>query len=122
MKEKLWLPDSVKNPCDKYGGSVGEMYAFYGTTGYTSLPVLNFLWGKLWDELALKYIHSVNPTLIRVIKDGCPETTDSVHGRVTIYLKEDGKTIHHIKQEVSVAGGCGHDVNCEYKKRYGEYP
>jgi hypothetical protein len=57
--------------------------------GYGVIPVLNFLSGQPFDELALGYIHALQPSFIRVstgeIKCDCRDR------RVTIYV--DGLNI-----------------------------
>lgn len=69
--------------------------------GYLSLPVLQFLWGQPWDDLALNLVHSLQPSALRVIYWGGVEKTDAIRQRVTIYLNKDD-TIRSMEQEVNV--------------------
>ncbi len=67
--------------------------------GFCCLPVLPFLIGHGWDQLALDFVHSLKPSYIRVTRDY--ETLDAVLGRVTIHV-DDLATIKSIEQEVEV--------------------
>lgn len=66
--------------------------------GYQCLPVLHYLWGRKWDELALAYVRSVRPTSIRVTTGEIK--LDARTGRVTVYVDEDD-TILWIEQEAT---------------------
>jgi len=68
---------------------------------YTSIPVLQFLWGLPWNNLARNFVTALRPSRIRVT-DG-PVTLDAVKWRVTVWLEEDGRTIQEIKQEVGIS-------------------
>ena len=79
--------------------------------GYTSIPVLEFLKGKPWNNMALNFVSALRPSGIRVTRDEI--TSDAVSWRVTVYLEDDDRTIQRIEQEVSVGligCTCGHDV------------
>lgn len=68
-------------------------------TGYYVLPILPFLVGQPWDELALCLVESVKPACIRVTYG--EEKTDAYTGRVTVTVDKND-IIRAIKQEVSV--------------------
>jgi hypothetical protein len=68
---------------------------------YTSIPVLEFLWGLPWNNLARNFVTALRPSRIRVT-DG-PITLDAVKWRVTVYLEEDSRTIRRISQEVGIS-------------------
>lgn len=84
------------------------MFQPWGNYGHTSIEVLQFLYGKPWDDVALGFAHAVRPTRIRVIEDGCTQL-DSQTWRLTVYLDEN-KLIKRISQEVQVGlpEGCEH--------------
>ena len=85
-----------------------------GNTGFMVMPVLELLNGQPWNNLALNYIYTLNPTFIRATNG--PMHCDAVPGRVTVILKEDNKTIDYVEQEVSPSLiGC-HD-SCELRKQ-----
>lgn len=67
---------------------------------YCSVCLLQHLYGKPWNNLALNMIMAFNPTKIRVSNGSV--TCDAMDGRVTVWLEEDGRAIRSIKQEVSV--------------------
>jgi hypothetical protein len=88
------------NP-DKYRGTQGEIYVKGPRRGYTTIDVLEFLNRRLkWGDLALGYVHALNPTRIRVTKDRI--TLDGCVGRVTVFVDSDD-VIQRITQEVEVA-------------------
>lgn len=89
--------------------------------GWTTMPVLEFLWGKEWNNMALNYIHALRPSAIRT---SFGETTADAHSwRVTVFLKPKEKKsgnyiISTIEQEVEVGLiGCrfGGDLNPDCK-------
>lgn len=103
-----------------YKSRSGVPYEAPMRMGYTSLDILHFLWGQPWDELALNFVHSIHPSFIRVIPNNGEETTDARHGRVTIYLCEDGQRIEHVEQEceVGLTGFLnGHELMLEARRR-----
>lgn len=67
--------------------------------GYTSIKVLEFLNGRMWDNCALAYVHALRPSYIRVVPGA--ETLDAKEWRVTVRINTDG-TIRNIEQEVEV--------------------
>lgn len=82
---------------------------------WTSIPVLEFLRGKPWNNLALCYVTGLRPDCIRV-STGC-QTLDAWPNRVSVLLEDDGRTIHGIEMEVQVmlVPGVenGHDLDCK---------
>lgn len=86
------------------------------------LPVLEFLWGQPWNNLALNYVSSLRPSCMRVANEGA--TADSHAWRVTIWLEDDNKTIKRIDQEVEVdcrGARNGHDLSLQlrHQKEHG---
>jgi len=65
------------------------------------LEVLPFLKGRSWDQLALNYVHSLQPSSIRVTRGECK--TDWRSWRVTVFVNEHD-VILKIEQEADV--GC----------------
>ncbi len=84
-----------------YRSSCAVSYKPPTRTGFLSMPVLQFLWGQPWDELAMNLVHALRPDCIRVLYWGGMETTDGRVTRVTVYLNKDG-TIRHMEQECQV--------------------
>ena len=102
----------IPNKEDKmkdYHGSLGNEYIAYsddepsdadfGRFGFTAIPILEFLWDRKWDEIALAYCHALNPTYIRVTTGDLK--MDSRTGRITVYVDEED-TILYMEQEVEV--------------------
>lgn len=80
---------------------------------FTSIPVLQFLWGKPWDALALNYVDAVRPSAIRVAAPGDALTCDAVAWRVDVHLGPDRRTILRIEQAVTCGSRGvyhGHDL------------
>jgi hypothetical protein len=69
-------------------------------TSYTSIKVLQFLYGRKCDNLILSYIHALRPSAIRVTSGYV--TCDSVTWRVTVFVDSKNK-VKSIEQEVEVA-------------------
>lgn len=84
---------------ERYRSSSGIGYVPPLDIGYAVIPMLEFLKGLPWNELALNYVHALQPSRLRVT-NGCT-TTDASPGRVTVYVNDDG-VIENIEQEVSV--------------------
>ena len=80
------------------GGKVPPSRDRWETLGYTTVPVLQNLTGKPWDEVSLAYVMALNPSSIRVSKDGVH--LDSREKRITVWLKND--LIRAVEMEVSV--------------------
>lgn len=71
---------------------------------YAVLPIFSELNGKPWNNLALDVICSLSPSFIRVIKPNYGgQTCDALTNRVTVYLREDNRTIDHISFEAQCA-------------------
>jgi hypothetical protein len=68
---------------------------------WSTIEPLKFLYGKVWGQPILNYIHSLRPSCIRVTKGGVK--LDSKTWRVTVVLNDDD-TVREIYQEVEV--GC----------------
>lgn len=90
---------------DKYVG-LGREYEEPETMSFSAMPVLEFLWGRAWDDYALNFVHALRPSIIRVIIPGRGVKLDSYLWRVTVGLDEDNRKIAFIEQEVEV--GCRH--------------
>ena len=69
--------------------------------GFACIPVLEFLRGLPWNNLARNYVTALRPSRIRVT-EGIIKL-DAVTWRVTVWLEEDGRTIHKIDQEVGIS-------------------
>lgn len=67
--------------------------------GFLSIPVLEFLNGKPWNEAALGFVHSLRPSCIRVTTGSIK--LDSRCWRVTVVVDEND-VIDEITQEVEV--------------------
>lgn len=93
---------------DDYRDWCGLPYNAPRRTGYTVLPVLQFLWGHPWNDLALCYVHSLRPSSLRVT--GGEITCDSRTWRVTVFLKDDLRTIDRIEQAVEVGEYSGMEL------------
>lgn len=82
--------------------------------GVMALPMLHFLWGHTWNQMALNFVHALTPSCIRVVRGS--ETTDSWPGRVTVYVTQSD-IIMSIVQEAHVGldGNYdhSHDLRCK---------
>ncbi len=96
----------------KHDGIQGKVFEPFNRRGYCSIPVLEFLKGREWNDVALAYVHALRPTRIRVIEDGRTQM-NSENWRVTIYLAED-KTIKSLFQEVEVGLPEGYESSYEF--------
>lgn len=87
--------------------NLADEYIGYGkdfkrdNIGYTTIQILQFLWGQPWNNLALNFIHAVRPSRIRVIKHNECMHLDAMRWRVTVMLDEKS-LIKEINQEVIV--------------------
>lgn len=106
-------PDEYRQ--DGYEGKWGRKYVLPDAEGYTTINVLQFLYGRPWDEIALAYVHALRPSKIRVNNADCWKL-DATNWRVSILLEADDRTIKRIWQEVAVGlpDGLnhGHDLDC----------
>lgn len=105
LNAKLLSDDDIK----QYEGSGGGRYVFpeHRPCGYTSIDVLQDLWGMPYNNLILAYILGLHPTKIHVGNwINCDCCTDRVH----VSLSDDGKTVRKISQEVRVGYGTGYDI------------
>lgn len=82
-------------------GRQGRGFKPWNRRGYVCIPVLEILKGYPWDDVALAYVHGINPTHIRVVKAGEGVQMDAQTGRVTVYTGEEGE-IRRIEQEIRV--------------------
>ena len=89
---------------DKYRSHHGIPYKSPEGYSFTVLPVLPDLVGRPWDQYALNMTSSLRPSDIRVVGPHEGLTLDCYSWRVTVFLKEDNRTIYWIEQEVNV--GC----------------
>lgn len=102
MSAAIKIPVTVETDrADKYIHNHGFVPEKTEMLCYTSIPILQFLWKKPWDNLSLGYVYAARPSCIRVIKFGHGTACDSWGWRVTISLEEDNRTISDITQEVS---------------------
>jgi hypothetical protein len=88
--------------------------------GYACIPVLEFLNGLPWDNMALCYAHAMRPSEIRVIRPNHKQTTEAIRQRLTVHLDYDYRTILKIEQEVEVGligVEHGHALHCELDSR-----
>lgn len=69
--------------------------------GCVSVPILPFLIGRQWNDLAFNWMQAVEPISIRVIRKGDGVERGFRHRRVTITI-DDSNLIVGIKQEVIV--------------------
>ena len=72
----------------RYIGSQGVIYVKPRgwSTCYPSIPILQFLIGRLWDDVALAMVSAMRPSSIRVITGS--ETCDSHINRVSVYVTD----------------------------------
>jgi hypothetical protein len=76
-----------------------SQFKYFTKYGYTSIDCLEFLKGQPYDELAMGYVQSLRPSMVRICKDRA--TLDMRQWRVTIWLDEKSN-IKRIEQEVHV--------------------
>lgn len=89
---------------DRYTTGLTESYEEPQHCGLATLPVLTFLEGKPWNDLALSAVNSLRPSSIITITAPHPNSgwnppDDRRDWRVVVYLKSDGRTIKRIEQE-----------------------
>lgn len=67
--------------------TLGVDYVPPSAQGFAVFPVLQFLTGRPWDDLALNAVHSLRPSQIRVTED---ETKMNARlWRVTVYIRRE---------------------------------
>lgn len=106
----------MKTAADYYTIS-SEWFEDFPARGYTSIPVLEFLKGREWDDIALAFVHGLRPECIRVTRG--EQTCDSRTWRVTVIINEDN-IIEEITQEVSVGLPDGIDNGYELRRSISE--
>jgi hypothetical protein len=74
---------------------------------WLQVPMLQFLWGRPWNNMALNYVMGLRPTTIRVSSGTI--TCDASTWRVTVMLEKDQRTIKNIHQAVHTMG-----IGCRY--------
>ena len=99
LDEKLFQATDI---ADQYRSSHGVELKRVNDIGFTCIPVLAFLNGKPWDNMALNYVHALRPNYIRVVEHHGGITADAYSWRVTVWLQPDNRTIGRIEQEVEV--------------------
>lgn len=110
----------LKTEADKYRDTQGKVYAKPTTHGWTSVDVLQQLWGLPLTDLIMAFVHSLRPSCVRITTG--EETCDSWPWRVTITV-DDKDIVQKIDQEVEVAWGTGFDVEqCLRAAKTGEAP
>ena len=85
----------------KTGARQGAKFENFDHIGYTTIKVLPKLHGKVWDDVALGYLHSLRPSHIRVIKPHEGVQLDAQSWRVNVYI-DDNNIITGVDQEVEV--------------------
>lgn len=100
--DDLFQPEKCKafDLADQYKIYHHKMYVKPDGVGYTVIPVLEFLNGKPWDNMALNFVAALRPSSIRVTTGGV--TCDASTWRVTVFVETDERTIRKIEQEVQV--------------------
>lgn len=83
----------------KYYGTHGTVFEDLPRTSYTVIDVLQCLWGKPWDDVAVAYVQALRPSCVRVTEGLCK--ADGWTNRVTVFIDEDN-IITKIHQEVRV--------------------
>ena len=104
LAEKLAGTDQA----DLYRHHQGVLYndRLVKSVGCINIEVRHFLKGRVWNNLALAWVHSLRPSTIRA---GGEQTTDSRLHRVSVELDDKG-VILRIIQEVEVAHCTGSDL------------
>ena len=102
------------NLADEYLGGCGRELKSSSGSISTVISVLQNLFGKPWNNLALCAVTALRPSYIRV-STGLV-TTDARPWRVTVYLDKDNRTIRNIEQEVQLhAIGCKTGYDFDWK-------
>ena len=118
LKPEVYL---AMDQADRYLGTGKDMEASDDSC-YAVIPVLEFLKGKPWNNMALNFVQALRPSMLRVTYGEIQ--CDSRRWRVTVYLESEGSMIKRIEQEVT-AGALGvrygHDLHA-YMHGYGPSP
>lgn len=85
---------------DAYRGDHGVEYQKPTKSAWTTIKVLQFLYGRKCDDLILSYIHALRPSAIRITSGYV--TCDAMTWRVTVFVDSKNK-VKSIEQEVEVA-------------------
>ena len=88
---------------EAYKSDQGKPYIPPEEKVWCVIRVLEFLNGRPWNQLALNFVHSLRPVMIRVVRGAT--TLDAITWRVTVHVDLQGE-IDFIEQEVE-AGGVG---------------
>ena len=86
--------------------------------GFNVVPVLEFLWGQPWNNLALNYVYGLKPSCVRV-SEGTIKL-DAHTDRITVFLEDDKRTIKRIEMEMRVGligCDCGFDLKLKLKQQ-----
>lgn len=114
--ENLARLEAERNaPAGHYNSSRGYTYEPSERMGWTSIPVLQNLWGTPWNTAAENFLRCLRPSVVRVVGFRQGVTLDAVTWRVTVYLGEGDVNIERIEQEVEVGltgFRNGHDASC----------
>lgn len=103
---------------DKYLDHCGKDVEKSNKIIWTVIPVLEFLYGQPWNNLALNYVMGLRPSAIRVTEGNI--TCDCHNWRVTVYLKNDKRTIKRIDQECElgcIGAECGQDLKLKLEQQ-----
>lgn len=94
--------DSLKP--EKYVSNGGVEFKPHPAVGSLSLRVLQFLEGRLLDEVVMAYVQSLRPSSVRVCHAGGMVNADARIWRVTIFTFKVGRKhyVNSIYQEVNV--------------------
>lgn len=103
----------------KYGFPYWECDVKYG---FDVIPVLEFLNGREYNQLAENYFEALRPSQIEVVSTSSCCTADMDLWRVRVYL--DNGIIDHIEQEVKVGLEGGYNSGWDLKSalKYGTEP
>ena len=94
-----------------------EMRDNFTGEGYTVLPVLGFLVGQVWGEMALAYCSALRPSCIRVTTGLIK--LDACTNRITVYTEPDD-TITAVEMEVSLGLPEGVRFGADFTWHHGE--
>jgi len=101
---------------DKFFDHQGVAIPKKHDTVWTTVPILEQMWGKPWNNLALSMVSGFRPSRIRVTTGVV--TCDAMTDRITVWLEKDGRTIRSIDQEVAcwaIGVKSGQDLSCKAK-------